>query len=56
MIPAALLGISPLVVATVTPIQFFAQFWYHTRYINRMGFLEKIIVNNTLQHFTLRKF
>jgi len=44
MIPAALLGISPLVVATVTPIQFFAQFWYHTRYINRMGFLEKIIV------------
>lgn len=44
MIPAALLGISPLVVATVTPIQFFAQFWYHTRYINRMGFLEKILV------------
>lgn len=44
MIPAALLGISPLVVATVTPIQFFAQFWYHTRYINRMGFLEHIIV------------
>jgi sterol desaturase/sphingolipid hydroxylase (fatty acid hydroxylase superfamily) len=44
MIPAALLGISPLVVATVTPIQFFAQFWYHTRYINRMGILEKILV------------
>ena len=44
MIPAALLGISPIVVATVTPIQFFAQFWYHTRYINRMGFLEKILV------------
>ena len=44
MIPAALLGISPTVIATVTPIQFFAQFWYHTRYINRMGFLEYIIV------------
>ena len=44
MIPAALLGISPIVIATVTPIQFFAQFWYHTRYINRMGFLEHIIV------------
>lgn len=44
MIPAALLGISPLVIATVTPIQFFAQFWYHTRHINRMGFLEHIIV------------
>jgi sterol desaturase/sphingolipid hydroxylase (fatty acid hydroxylase superfamily) len=44
MLPAALLGISPMVIATVTPIQFFAQFWYHTRYINRMGFLEHLIV------------
>lgn len=44
MLPAALLGISPLVIATVTPIQFYAQFWYHTRFINRMGFLEHIIV------------
>ncbi|MCX6299256.1 MAG: sterol desaturase family protein [Bacteroidetes bacterium] len=44
MIPAALLGISPVVIATITPIHFFAQFWYHTRFINRMGFLEYIIV------------
>lgn len=44
MVPAALLGISPVVIATVTPIQFYAQFWYHTRYINRMGILEHIIV------------
>jgi alkylglycerol monooxygenase len=44
MLPAALLGISPIVIATVTPIQFFAQFWYHTRYIGRMGFLEHLIV------------
>ena len=44
LLPAALLGISPIVIATVTPIQFFAQFWYHTRYINRMGFLEYILV------------
>ena len=44
MLPAALLGISPIVIATVTPIQFFAQFWYHTRYIKRMGFLEHLIV------------
>lgn len=44
MLPAALLGVSPLVIATVTPIQFFAQFWYHTRHINRMGFLEHILV------------
>lgn len=44
MLPAALLGISPMVIATVTPIQFFAQFWYHTRHIGRMGFLEHVIV------------
>jgi len=44
MLPAALLGISPMVIATVTPIQFFAQFWYHTRHIGNMGFLEHIIV------------
>lgn len=44
MIPAALLGISPVVIATIIPIQFFAQFWYHTRHINRMGFVEKILV------------
>ena len=44
MLPAALLGVPPAVIATVTPIQFFAQFWYHTRLIGRMGFLEHIIV------------
>ncbi len=44
LLPAALLGVSPLVIATVTPIQFFAQFWYHTRHINKMGFLEHILV------------
>lgn len=44
MLPAALLGVSPQVIATVTPIQFFAQFWYHTRHIHRMGFLEYLLV------------
>jgi alkylglycerol monooxygenase len=44
MLPAALLGVSPQVIATVTPIQFFAQFWYHTRHIQRMGFLEHVLV------------
>ena len=28
----------------VLPIHLFAQFWYHTRLIDKMGFLEKIIV------------
>lgn len=40
----AILGIPAQVVAVVAPIHFFAQFWYHTRLINKMGFLEHIIV------------
>jgi sterol desaturase/sphingolipid hydroxylase (fatty acid hydroxylase superfamily) len=44
LIPAALLGVPTLVIATVAPLQLFAQFWYHTQHINKMGFLEKIIV------------
>ncbi|NOT51084.1 MAG: sterol desaturase family protein [Chitinophagaceae bacterium] len=44
LLPAAVLGIPPDVIAIVGPIQLFAQFWYHTQHINKMGFLEKIIV------------
>ncbi|MBI5913778.1 MAG: sterol desaturase family protein, partial [Bacteroidetes bacterium] len=44
MLPAALLGIPVQVVAVIAPIQLFAQFWYHTRLIGHMGFLEKFLV------------
>lgn len=44
LIPAALLGVPTTVIAIVAPLHLFAQFWYHTRHINKMGFLEKIIV------------
>lgn len=44
LLPAALLGVPEMVIAIVAPLHLFAQFWYHTRHINRMGFLEKIIV------------
>jgi sterol desaturase/sphingolipid hydroxylase (fatty acid hydroxylase superfamily) len=44
LIPAALLGIPPTVIAVVGPLHLFAQFWYHTQHIGKMGFLEKIIV------------
>jgi sterol desaturase/sphingolipid hydroxylase (fatty acid hydroxylase superfamily) len=44
LLPAALLGVPAEVIAIVAPIQLFAQFWYHTRHINKMGFLEYIIV------------
>ncbi|GMQ23837.1 sterol desaturase family protein [Algoriphagus sp. oki45] len=44
LIPAAILGVPPEVIAIVAPLHLFAQFWYHTQHIGRMGFLEKIIV------------
>ncbi len=44
LIPAAILGVPAEVIAITLPIQLFLQFWYHTRYINKMGFLEKILV------------
>ncbi len=44
LLPAALLGVPGTVVAVVAPLHLFAQFWYHTQHINKMGFLEKIIV------------
>jgi alkylglycerol monooxygenase len=43
-IPAALLGLPPAVIATVLPIFTFAQYWYHTRQIGKLGILEYIIV------------
>ena len=44
MIPAAILGIPIQIFAVLGPIHLFMQFWYHTRLIGKMGFLEKIIV------------
>lgn len=44
LLPAALLGVPATVVAIVAPLHLFAQFWYHTQHIDKMGFLEKIIV------------
>lgn len=44
LLPAALLGVPAQVIGVVAPLHLFAQFWYHTQHINKMGFLEKIIV------------
>jgi len=44
LLPAALLGVPATVIAIVAPLHLFAQFWYHTQHINKMGWLEKIIV------------
>ena len=43
-IPLALIGIPPKVITILLPLHLFAQFWYHTKLIKNMGFLEKIIV------------
>jgi sterol desaturase/sphingolipid hydroxylase (fatty acid hydroxylase superfamily) len=44
LLPAALLGVPSEVIGIIGPIHLFAQFWYHTRLIDRMGILEHIIV------------
>jgi sterol desaturase/sphingolipid hydroxylase (fatty acid hydroxylase superfamily) len=43
-LPMALIGIPTEVIGIVAPLHLFAQFWYHTRLIDRMGILEYIIV------------
>jgi alkylglycerol monooxygenase len=44
-LPMALLGVPGKVIAIVAPLQLFAQFWYHTRLIGKIGWLENIIVS-----------
>ncbi len=44
LIPAALLGVPASVIAITLPIHLFLQFWYHTKHIKKMGFLEHILV------------
>jgi alkylglycerol monooxygenase len=43
-IPAAILGLSPLVIAIVLPVHKLMQVWYHTRTIGKLGFLEYFLV------------
>lgn len=43
-IPLAIIGVPHEVVLITAPIHLFAQFWYHTRLIGRMGILEKILM------------
>lgn len=44
LIPAAIFGVPQQVIAVVAPLHLFAQFWYHTRHIDKMGWFEYIIV------------
>lgn len=44
LLPAALLGVPYKVIAILAPVHLFAQFWYHTQHIGKMGWLEKVLV------------
>ncbi|MFT6333876.1 MAG: sterol desaturase/sphingolipid hydroxylase (fatty acid hydroxylase superfamily) [Halioglobus sp.] len=44
LIPLAIIGVPGEVIALVAPLHLFAQFWYHTRLIDKMSVLEHIIV------------
>ena len=44
LLPAALIGVPAEVIAVIAPIQLFAQFWYHTRLIDKMGIFEYFLV------------
>lgn len=44
LFPAALLGVPEEVIAILAPVHLFAQFWYHTQHIGKLGWLEYIIV------------
>lgn len=44
LIPAALLGVPHEIISLLAPIHLFAQFWYHTQHIGKLGILEYIIV------------
>jgi len=44
LLPAALLGVPPQVIAVVAPIHLFLQYWYHTQLIGKLGWLEYVIV------------
>ena len=52
-VPLAIIGIPPEVITILAPIHLFAQFWYHTRLIGRMGFLEHILM--TPSHHRVRR-
>ena len=44
MVPAALLGVPASIFAILGPLHLYMQLWYHTQMINKLGFLEYIIV------------
>ena len=44
LVPAALFGVPPKMISILGPLHLFGQFWYHTRHIGKLGWLEYILV------------
>ncbi|MGC6401990.1 MAG: sterol desaturase family protein [Flavobacteriaceae bacterium] len=44
LLPAAVLGVPEKVIQILAPLHLFAQFWYHTKHIGKLGILEYLIV------------
>lgn len=44
LIPAALLGVPAEVIGIIAPVHLFGQFWYHTKHIGKLGWLEYVFV------------
>ena len=44
LVPAALLGVPPKMISILGPLHLFGQFWFHTRHIGKLGWLEYILV------------
>ena len=44
LIPAAFFGVPHKVISFLAPLHLFGQFWYHTKHVGKLGFLEYIFV------------
>ena len=44
LIPAAFFGVPASIISVLAPLHLFGQFWYHTRHIGKLGWLEYILV------------
>ena len=44
LIPAAFFGVPHKVISLLAPLHLFGQFWYHTKHVGKLGFLEYIFV------------
>jgi len=44
LVPTAFVGVPAEVITFLAPLHLFAQYWYHTRLIGKLGFLEYILV------------